>query len=179
MNNSAQLQIAQANARAYYSHRNYYECECRIDPRIEPLDKVWVENVGFVMVEEVEVNFNGGFRGKLKGRIIGENKLLAPVVSSLSWQPDLDPTQFYFRIANNNPFDVTVVIVGSFGERTLSIEAFGSISVTEDDDSRLLDSFSAYARNILEDEVYCYFTDNEGVAIEDSDNTIILEANGR
>ena len=134
MNSSAQLAVAQTNTRVYYSCRNYYECECRIDPRIEPLDKVYVDKVGTVAVEDVEINFNGGFRGNFKGRIVGQP--MQPVTI-----PDYgDDNDFdLVHIHNPNNFQVSAVIHLSTGQLdTYNINANSTVIVWTDSDNRAM-----------------------------------------
>lgn len=59
--------------RSYYSNNHIISFDCRIDPTLEPLDiiDVPIEGISYrVAIEEVAINFNGGFTGSIKGRIL-------------------------------------------------------------------------------------------------------------
>ena len=67
------LTNAQNYCRSYYSNNKTIDCQCRVDPTIEPLDVVEAnleEGTMRFFVEEVSITFNGGFSGSIKGRII-------------------------------------------------------------------------------------------------------------
>lgn len=171
MNSSAQLAVAQTNTRAYYSCRNYYECDCRIDPRIEPLDKVAIEGVGVVSVEEVNLTFNGGFRGKLKGRVVHstDDPLETPTLVTR------DLSTWEIRIDNPNPYPVKLRIMYSAGHLDFDMEANSYLWLDSDNASELNESVSEFNQQALRDDVTCHFLAN-GYG-DMSDNTIILEAN--
>lgn len=70
LNGGTKLATAQANARSYYGKRTYIEFDCRLDPRIEPMDVINVSGVGRIRVEKVTMQFNGAFKGHIKGRLV-------------------------------------------------------------------------------------------------------------
>lgn len=89
---------AQTDTRTYYSHRTYIEFDCRLDPRIEPMDNIYVANVGIIRVESVSMDYQGSFRGHIKGRKIAEPITLQPIsVTSLSYSANT------FSLVVNNP----------------------------------------------------------------------------
>lgn len=175
---SAGLLSAQAKTREYYSHKKYIEFDCRLDPRIEPLDNIFVDNVGVIKIEKVTMQFNGAFKGKLKGRLIQGMKLNAPVVSDVSWQPQTSPNNFSFKIKNNNPVTAVAHIVASGGthEYEFLIQPYDTITITQDNAPNLMESFFEKADGSLNDDVYCYLYMPVGGVWEQSDNSIILEA---
>ena len=59
--------------RTYYGNTNIISFECRIDPTLEPLDLIALltdTKTYKLALEEITINFNGGFNGTIKGRII-------------------------------------------------------------------------------------------------------------
>ena len=91
----------------------------------------------------------------------------APIISNL------DTANRTFDITNNNVFDVDISFSysgGSFEYGT--IQAGETIHFDMTLVPELLDSFHAYDDNLLEDDVYCFFKDENGKL---SSNTIILE----
>lgn len=72
-NTEAQKTNVQTIFRNYYSNDRFIEFDCRIDPTFEPLDIIamTIDNVNYKLaLEEVTINFNGGFTGHIKARII-------------------------------------------------------------------------------------------------------------
>lgn len=172
---SAGLLSAQAKTREYYSHKKYIEFNCRLDPRIEPLDNVLIDELGIIKIEKVSMTFNGGFRGSLKGRLIRGMQLLDPVLSNLQY----DDNSFSFNIKNDNIEDVILHIYASDGTRHYSffLGAGDTITITQNNAPNLMQSFEEKAGGSLGDDVYCYFVDDDvRQRWADSDNVIILEA---
>ena len=120
------------------------------------------------------MTFNGGFKGSLKGRLLGM-KLVDPVLSNLQY----DDNSFSFKIKNDNIEDVVLHIYASGVSQHYSffIEAGNTITITQNEAPNLMQSFEEKAGGSLEDDVYCYFEDDDTRHVwENSDNTIILEA---
>lgn len=164
------LSNVQDSARAYYSFDKYLDIDCiRINPRIEPLDNVIIDNVGLIVVEEIDIDFNGGFSGKIKGRLIFDNQPIPPKVSNISYNLDT----FSFTITNYNPFSVSLYIEYSSGTLVGNIPASSSKVFTQTDFPQLSDSFVEKADGNLGSDVSCYFVEQDW---EDSDSAIILEA---
>lgn len=72
VNGSQECLNVQAYCRSYYSNKKIISFNCRIDPTIQPLDIIDIEfkdKTIRVVIEEVTINFNGGFTGSIKGRI--------------------------------------------------------------------------------------------------------------
>ena len=170
------LADAQAKTREYYSHKKYIEFSCRLDPRIEPLDNIFIYGVGVIKVEKVTMRFNGAFKGNIKGRLLQDMTLKAPVVSDVGWYPQSSPNSFHFNITNNNPTDVLVHIVASDGsyEYEFPIPKYETLTVTQVNAPNLMGSFDEKAQQNLNDAVYCFFRVPVG-EWERSDNSIILE----
>ena len=147
------LADAQALTREYYSHKKYIEFDCRLDPRIEPLDNIYIANLGVVKVEKVTMKFNGAFNGKIKGRLIQDTKLIAPVISDL-WNSNV---AFRFTVENKNPVAVNINVQYSGGEYTALLMANSSRTITQNDMPNLLDSFIAKDMSSLNDAVEACF----------------------
>jgi len=171
---SAGLLDAQAKTREYYSHTKYVEIKCRLDPRIEPLDNVFVDGLGTIAIEKVDMTFNGGFRGSLKGRLVRGMQLFDPVMTNLQY----DDNSFSFNIKNDNVVDVVLQIYASDRTQhyTFNLMAGEDMTITQNNAPNLMQSFEEKAGGSLEDDVYCYFVNDSQQQWEDSDNTIILEA---
>lgn len=171
------LADAQAKTREYYSHKKYIEFNCRLDPRIEPLDNIFIDNLGIVKIEKVTMTFNGAFKGKLKGRLIQDMTLKAPVVSDVGWYPQDDPNSFHFNVKNDNPVSAVVHIVASNEtyEYEFLIQPYDTITITQQNAPNLMNSFVEKAGGSLGDDVYCFLYVPVG-AWGQSNNSIILEA---
>jgi len=66
-----QAPVVAAWASDYLLNRQTLDGEFRIDPRLDPLDRITNENQfseSTVLVTEVQIDFNGAFRGAYKGR---------------------------------------------------------------------------------------------------------------
>ena len=156
--------------RDYYSNNTYYEFDCRIDPRIEPQDNVYINGIGTLRIEEVEINFDGGFTGHIKGRKVFDYPLIPKPTVSFTSQ---DPYSYSFILQNISEFDCDITIDYS-GALTyvFHVNAGQSIIINRDNAPALYDSFYAKAQGLLSDDVYCYSVSNVGA----SKNRIILEA---
>ena len=174
---SAGLLETQAKTREYYSHKKYIEFDCRLDPRIEPLDNIFIDNLGVIKIEKVTMTFNGAFKGRLKGRLIQDMTLKAPVITDVGWYPQVDPNSFHFNVKNDNPVTAVVRIVASDGtyEYDFTIQPYTMITITQVNAPNLMSSFMEKADGNLGDDVYCFLyvpTHEWG----QSDSSIILEA---
>lgn len=168
---TAKLATVQTNARAYYSHLMYYEFDCRIDPRIEPQDNIAIDGIGLLRVEEVKINFNGGLRGHIKGRLFHsvDDPLDSPVLTTL------DLSTWEIRIDNPNPYPVILRVYYSAGYLEFNMSANGYLWLDNDNASAINESVIAYNQQLLMDAVSCRFLANDyGGA---SNSTIILESN--
>ncbi len=70
---SQELTDIQNKIQGYYSHNRFIEFDCRIDPTFEPLDVIDMKIDGTtyqLIIEEMYIEFNGGFNGHIKARII-------------------------------------------------------------------------------------------------------------
>ena len=163
--------------KAWLPYQNYIECDYRIDPRIELFDKICVfdksGNIYVAVVEDFTINFNGGFTGKMRGRIIGSiTETIAPEVHV----DDYYTQDWSFRIINNNPFDVDVLITYSsfYTPLRYTLGAGETLTLDYSNCRQLRASFEAYANQDLNDYVTCRFDNDE---YGESTHTIILEAN--
>lgn len=115
---SAEATQLQTYCRNYFSKNKIVSFNCRIDPTIEPLDIIQMElneALSNIAVEEVTINFNGGFTGSIKGRIVWElTSLIAPTVQfNINNQNFVDSVNdsYNFVVTNNNPVAVDIVFV--------------------------------------------------------------------
>lgn len=149
-----------------YAINKTIEFDCRIDPTIEALDLISIGGIGRVYVEEVEIRYNGGYRGKIKGRL--DDSIIPPLLTNLNTANN----NWHFTITNNNDEHVLLFIHTSNGDEEFGLNAHSSITFDANYCPSLDDSFVAYNLGELDTDVYCYF---EGTT-ETSDNVIILEA---
>lgn len=161
---------AQTMYRNYYKNNRFIEFDCRVDPTLEPLDiiETIIDGTKYRLVlEEVTINFNGGFTGHIKGRIIAV-LYEAPVIEDLSVRDGV------FDIVNNNDVAVSVVITYSGGTITLPIPANSTLHCDISTNvSQLYESFYSKDIGVLRSDVTCHFEATDYIS---SDNTIILEA---
>lgn len=171
LSGSQGLATVQTNARDFYSKTTCFEFDCRIDPCIEPLDKLLIEDMGVFLVEEVNINFNGGYNGKIKARYLGEEATyLDPVTTVTGWIPE----SFSFEIRNNNAFRVEVLIYYSLGFLSFFIDPHSTLYCNNQNCPQLESSFQAYENRDLMDSITCRF-DASGYGY--SNSVMIVEAN--
>lgn len=167
---SDEANAIQTYARGYYANRKMIDFDCRIDPTIQPLDIVNIdleEGIERVAIEEVSINFNGGFTGHIRGRVCG-TELKKPIIKNL------DIPHGTFKIQNTNAVNVVCTIYYSGGSIILNINANSTLPCDIDDNvSQLEMSFSSKSMSELYDDVYCGFTATDYF---DSENVIILES---
>lgn len=105
--NDAQKGLVQQYVDSIYAMDKTIEFECRIDPSIETLDAIRVDNK-MVIVESIDINFNGGYRGKIRGRY--QQKPLPLISKNLSYATN----SYHIELYNPNPFPITALVyVGS------------------------------------------------------------------
>ena len=164
----------QNNARRYYQKGQTVVFSCRIDPTIETLDVIAFElydKFYRVAVEEINMSFNGGFKGTIRARVLeltDNDEIEAPIVF------DIDYVNKTFKVKNINPVDVKMSIYYSSLEyEDINVPAGETITITATEYSAFNYLFNLYNAQTLDYDVYCYFETD----IATSDNTIILEAN--
>ena len=109
----------------------------------------------------------------MRGRIINSiTETIAPEVHV----DDYYTQDWSFRIINNNPFDVEVLITYSnfYTPLTYSLGAGETLTLDYYNCPQLRSSFEAYANQDLMDYVSCRFNNDE---YGESTHTIILEVN--
>ena len=167
-----EMNYAQAKIRNYYSNKRMIEFECRIDPSIEPLDYITTDGLNY-WVEEVDIDFNGGFTGRIKGRVNDNTYFVdAPVISEATL---INENNYRIVIDNPNDFAVVVKIYYSGGTLSYNISANGSLLLTYGNASALSTSVQDKIDGGLLEAVYCNFEKQDDTS-QTSDNTIILEA---
>lgn len=121
--------------RAWLPFQDYIECDYRIDPRLELFDKIVVvdksNNGHVVIVEEITINFNSSFSGKIRGRVLTTFDATVQPVTVVDYGDNFDCVHFY----NPNPFAVTVTVKLSSGLTTstnIASENDGTIWADED-----------------------------------------------
>ena len=125
-NDTSALANIQAIARDYYS-KDYVEFNCRFDPRIEPLDVVYVNNIGAIKVEYISVTYNGGFSGMVRGRKVSDEITVEPLTVNF---PN-DEVASYFTLTNPNDFAVIAKVYTTDGHLT-EIEVSANSTATID-----------------------------------------------
>lgn len=158
----------------YLSYNKIITIEGRIDPMIECCDtiKTTLDGVEYkILVEEIEVNFNGGFSGSLKGRII--DSLVRPLVKELDTGDDVGDN-WSFIIYNPNDYAVKMDIATSDTVYdNISIASQGTITIDSTNYPDLNDYFHDYTHHQAQDDLIVYFK----ITGNASKDTIILEAN--
>lgn len=167
--NAENSNAVQQYANEYFVNDKLADFEGRIDPRFETLD-VFESYDGSkyrcYCIEEIDFNFNGGFYGKMKTRII-DNAFLPPVVV------EEDVINEYFEVNNANQFDVNVYAVYSGGlEQNIGTIRGGETGVFVEV-PQLSNSFMEKRYGNLSDPVLLYFVNS---ANELSTNTTLLES---
>ena len=169
---NAGLATAQTATRTYYSNLDYYEFDCRLDPRIEPLDNIYVDGVGVIKVEQLTMNYNGAFKGHIKGRKVGDLSPLSPVVSSGFTSTYYT---FSFTLTNPNSVDVKAKI---YNEATntyiyIPISANSSVTVTHANYPSLLSAIQRARRGTLSNPIYAETIHSVCYNHKASDKTLI------
>lgn len=166
-------------ANRLYKSNQIVSIKGRVDPTFEPSDIIYIEDVGMVLLEEVNFTFNGGFRGTYKGRVI-RSKPLSPVVTYRIRK--IKSTGVYSHttgtITNNNGYPMNFAI-------KLSMEATDEVTGTIDANTTIefdtsltgnmheLDGeFRRYDNGSLDDDLVIKFT--EPLTEETSAVVIIL-----
>lgn len=125
---------------AWLPFQNYIECEYRIDPRVELFDKIVVvdksNHVNIVVVEDYTIEFNGGFTGKARGRVVETLDDILPVtILDYGEDDEFD----LIHIHNPNNYKVSAVIHLSTGQLdTKTINANSTILVWTDSDNKAM-----------------------------------------
>ena len=122
---------------AWLPFQNYIECEYRIDPRIELFDKIVVvdksNHVNVVVVEDYTIDFNGGFTGKVRGRVVETLNDIQPVYVENYGDDEFDS----IHVHNPNNYRVTIKVFLSTGAiQTYNIGANLSLTIWADSDNR-------------------------------------------
>jgi len=155
--------ITEANK--LYKSNEIVTVKGRIDPTFEPSDIIYIEDVGMVLLEEVNFTFNGSFKGTYKGRVI-RNKPFEPIVNYTIHKVKVTgaysyttgtiqnvnpyPMTFTFRIANNVLVTGTVEANSTFNFNTRT---------TTGNLPELDNSFYRYYNGSLDDDVTIQFTE--------------------
>jgi len=163
---ATQKAIIEANALQYLSYEKEISFSGRINPVLEPLDYLGLDEIGLIILEEVSIVFNGAYSGRIKGI---EYWAKAPVETS-SHIPY--PDEFEIYIQNPNPIDMELILAFSSGSFSFNVPAGQTFRITQDNAEELYDSIDEWLLGHLDNPVYCYFKYNGKVI---SDNTIILE----
>lgn len=122
---------------AWLPFQNYIECEYRIDPRVELFDKIVVvdksNHVNVVVVEDYTIEFNGGFTGKARGRVVETLNDIQPVYVENYGDNEFDT----IHVHNPNNYRVTIKVFLSTGAiQTYTIDANASLTIWADEDNR-------------------------------------------
>lgn len=160
----------------YYSRNLMVEFNGRLDPYIQPCDIIKTDQLidgtgddySNIFVEEVDVDYSGAFKVRIRGRM---NSILMPyvedVVSSGSWHID---------ISNFNYTAMTLYIDYGGGNPpfTISVSARSSIILNHDNASVLDSVVQQYEDELLPFDVDAWFVDSNG---NQSDKEVVLEEN--
>lgn len=137
--NNNYLSYASDYLSAWLPFQDYIECDFRIDPRLELFDKIMIfdksNNGHIVIVEEINIEFNGSFNGKIRGRnlLTFDASTVLPVVIEDYGDDEFDTV----HISNPNNFMVDITICLSTGaKQNYTIAPNNSITVWADSDNR-------------------------------------------
>lgn len=153
----------QTSIRNYYSNKEMISIKCRMNPIFEPLDIIQTkldDRLINIALEEVTINFNGGFTGSIKGRIVWElTSLVAPTVQfNINEQNFVDSINdsYNFVVTNSNPVAVDMVFANEDSEVITKVSIPANSTVTLYSTTDLNNDLDEYvrARNI---ELYGYF----------------------
>ena len=153
----------QTSIRNYYSNKNMIDIKCRMNPIFEPLDIIQTkldDRLINIALEEVTINFNGGFTGSIKGRIVWElTSLVAPTVQfNINEQNFVNGVNdsYNFVVTNSNPVAVDMVFANEDSEVITKVSIPANSTVTLYSTTDLNNDLDEYvrARNI---ELYGYF----------------------
>ena len=171
--NTSRLETARNKARQYYAYDTYVEFDCRLDPRFEPQDCMFVDGIGILRIEETTLNFGGGFKGHIKARLVQKaySSVKSPVVGATTYGND----SYSIPITNPNPFTLTLNIVYSSGIIAREFAPNETFTFNQNSYPALVDSANAHGMGDLREEVYCWFASDSDYYY-DSDNSIIWEA---
>lgn len=168
----------QTNIRGYYANKDMVNVECRMNPIYEPLDIIGVALEGdiikYIVLEEVTINFNGGFTGSIKGRIVGElTSLTAPTIQfNINNQDFVNSVNnsYNFVVTNSNPVAVVLTLEdeSSYIIKQISIPANTTVTLYSTTD--LNNDLDEYVRTRI-NEVYGYFEYEE----MQSSSVVVLE----
>lgn len=177
-----QKTIIKAYAERYYKMDTYAEFDCRIDPTLEPLDAIKTDGE-YYWLESVSVEFNGGFRGHIKGR--KQIETMPPLIKNLV---NNGGSNFSFDIYNPNPFTTIVsvkhqggqtAVIGSGGgliPAIIFIAPFGTLTINQTNGASLSQDFQDDYTGVLAYDVYATLADgNLGGTYGTSDYEIILK----
>ena len=174
---TAKLTPVQNVARAYYSNKEYYEFDCRLNPCIEPQDNIYVDGIGLLRVEELSLSFNGAFNGSIKARKFGDFSLQPVTISDLAYG-----TGYSFHINNPNDRPVYAYIWfysdddGKYVWTRKSIPANSYVHVTSTNTPTLTPRFNDATNKELETDVYVETIDQALPNLKADSYTYILYA---
>lgn len=173
---TTELATLQSVCRSYYSHKTYYKVTGRINPCIEPQDNIYVDDIGIIRVEEVQLTYNGGFKGHIKGRFLVFGEVLAPVLNEVWYHFEQGRFVFGINITNPNDFPVRFYMYASQDDVLLAtLQAHQTLTIDESNQDMYINfeaSFYEKEGGYLEDNVMGWFETDFG----ESDEIEILEA---
>ena len=173
--NTTQKGIIKANADRYLALNKTISFSCRLNPCFEPLDFLSFANIGGVIIEEIELVYNGGFRGTIKGKLDLTDYYPDPILIDRDVS---DEDNWFFTIANKSyrPKNLQVYTSGSVVPHIFRLDGNTTIKLTKTNAPFLQDSITHYvdAHLTLEDDVYANFEDVESG--QTTYSIILLEA---
>ena len=143
----------------YLSTQKNVELELRINPALEMLDLIYYENnYKNVIIEEMDIDFNGGYRGRIKGRY--DDKTLTPTVSGAYI---FHYGEYAIVFTNPYPFPLTIYVDYNGGDYfTFDIGANATKQITDDDFPELSPYTQDKEAGHLQDDIFCFFGFNDG-----------------
>ena len=143
---------------SYTSFREKAELNVRFNPMYELLDTIYFgedddyASMRYMVIEEMNIEFNGSFRATLKG--ISGLGIRSPIIVDYYWQS----ANWYFEIANPNPFPVTLVVESSEGSANFTINGKGTITLSSSNASQVLsNAILEKQHGTLDYDVICWF----------------------
>lgn len=115
------------------SHNTFIDMEGRFDPRLELFDKIHVKSqlkYYGIIVEKFDITYSGGFKGKIRGRILSEEDVLPTPILSLNGNTltivnynAYTSGIFEFFIYDENGDELNSFTTQTFDLSTLNLEA--------------------------------------------------------
>ena len=172
LNEGAKCLDLQTKARDYWSNNELVEIDCRFDPRLECADTIYIEEIGKIVIEEYKLDFNGGFKGHIVGRKLGDMTCNPVSISNMLY----DNVSFSFRMTNTNNRRIRADFY--YGNTLITSKDLNPNIIANITQSTLPDLMPYFVQafdNELEDDVYITTNDYYLPNLKASTTTLLIE----